>query len=98
MEIFLPMLQIFQKESGDILAKKNISFEEALAKIEKIVEDLENNDIPLEKSVQLYKQGMELSVICRDKLNAIEEEVKILQNNGKGGFSQKPFEYAKEEE
>ena len=41
---------------------------------------------------------MELSVICRDKLNAIEEEVKILQNNGRGGFSQQPFEYAKEEE
>lgn len=79
------------------MAKKNISFEEALSKIENIVYDLENNDIPLEKSIQLYKQGMELSIICREKLNGMEEEVKILQKDINGRFSQKTFEAVKEE-
>ncbi len=79
------------------MAKKNISFEEALSKIENIVYDLENNDIPLEKSIQLYKQGMELSLICREKLNGMEEEVKILQKDINGRFSQKTFEAVKEE-
>ena len=77
------------------MAKKKISFEEALAKIENIVYDLENNDIPLEKSIQLYKQGMELSLICREKLNGMEEEVKNLQKNINGRFSQKTFEAVK---
>ena len=79
------------------MAKKNISFEEALSKIENIVYDLENNDIPLEKPIQLYKQGMELSLICREKLNGMEEEVKILQKDINGRFSQKTFEAVKEE-
>lgn len=79
------------------MAKKNISFEEALSKIENIVYDLENNDIPLEKSIQLYKQGMELSLICREKLNGMEEEVKLLQKDINGRFSQKTFEAVKEE-
>ncbi len=79
------------------MAKKNISFEEALSKIESIVYDLENNDIPLEKSIQLYKQGMELSLICREKLNGMEEEVKLLQKDINGRFSQKTFEAVKED-
>ena len=79
------------------MAKKNISFVEALSKIENIVYDLENNDIPLEKPIQLYKQGMELSLICREKLNGMEEEVKILQKDINGRFSQKTFEAVKEE-
>ncbi len=79
------------------MAKKNISFEEALSKLEKIVSDLENNDIPLEKSIQLYKQGMELSLICKEKLENIEEEVKVLQKNAGGKFIEKPFEVSEEE-
>ena len=68
------------------MAKKNISFEEALSKLEKIVSDLENNDIPLEKSIQLYKQGMELLKYCSEKLDTVEK--KMLQMNEDGTLSE----------
>lgn len=44
------------------------SFEEALAKLESIVEELANEEITLEKSVELYEKGLELSKICSETL------------------------------
>ena len=49
--------------------KERPSFEEALEKLEEIVEELNNDEITLEKSVQLYEQGLELSKICSETLD-----------------------------
>lgn len=55
--------------------KKELTFEESMAHIEKIVEQLEAGDVPLEKAIELYKEGMEFSKICSDKLQHIEEQI-----------------------
>ena len=54
------------------------SFESALEQLEKIVKELENGDLPLEKSLELFEKGMELSENCRRQLVAAETRVEIL--------------------
>lgn len=61
-----------------------LSFEEAMEKLEKIVEKLEEGDVPLEKAINFYQEGMKLSKICSDKLNNVQEKVvKIVNEQGK---------------
>lgn len=48
--------------------KERPSFEEALEKLEAIVEKLSNQEITLEKSVELYEEGLRLSKICSETL------------------------------
>ncbi|HZS50713.1 MAG TPA: exodeoxyribonuclease VII small subunit [Bryobacterales bacterium] len=54
------------------------SFESALEQLEKIVKELENGDLPLEKSLELFERGMELSENCRKQLSAAETRVEML--------------------
>jgi exodeoxyribonuclease VII small subunit len=59
-------------------------FEECLERLEKIVQELEKGDVPLEKSLTLFEEGMKLSNSCRKELEEAEGKVEILlKNNGK---------------
>lgn len=63
--------------------KEKITFEEAMEKLEAIVESLEDGDVPLEKAIDKYKEGMELAKICSEKLKSAEEQmVKIVKETG----------------
>ena len=53
-------------------------FESALEQLEKIVKELETGDLPLEKSLELFEKGMELSEGCRQQLSAAETRVEML--------------------
>jgi exodeoxyribonuclease VII small subunit len=48
--------------------EKNVSFEEAITKLEEIVEKLEQGDVPLEDAISYFKEGMQVSCICDEKL------------------------------
>lgn len=63
------------------MPKKELSFEEAIKKLEEIVDSLENGDFPLEESLKLYEEGVKLVNICTTKINNIEKSVKILSNS-----------------
>jgi exodeoxyribonuclease VII small subunit len=60
--------------------KKELTYNEAYAKLEKLVEQLEEGEIPLEELTQKVKQANELIAICENKLrsinNSIDEETK----------------------
>jgi exodeoxyribonuclease VII small subunit len=75
-------------ETGAIgLAK----FEECLERLEKIVLELEKGEVPLEKSLTLFEEGMQLSASCRKQLEEAEGKVEILlKQNGK--LQTEPFE------
>lgn len=63
-------------------------FEEAMDKLEQIVKQLEENDVPLEKAIGLFQEGMELSKICHDKLETVEKKMdQLVSPNGEA----KPF-------
>ncbi|SES82702.1 Exodeoxyribonuclease VII small subunit [Oceanobacillus limi] len=63
--------------------KKEVSFEEAMQQLEEIVEKLEQGDVPLEKAISYYQEGMNLSKICSDKLSDVQEKmVQIMNDEG----------------
>ncbi|PKR86025.1 exodeoxyribonuclease VII small subunit [Heyndrickxia camelliae] len=66
---------------------ETISFEEAMEKLEVIVQRLEEGDVPLEEALNIYKQGMELSKLCHDKLKNVEEQLaKVITDDGEEEF------------
>jgi exodeoxyribonuclease VII small subunit len=71
-------LALFGKQ---LMAKKkldNLSFEESLASLEAIVEQLEHGDLPLEQSMELFEQGLKLSQVSQQKLQQAEQKLQIL--------------------
>ena len=69
---------------------KEIKFEEALKKLEKIVSDLETGDMSLDESLSKYEEGIKLSKICSRQLEAAKSKVELLMKSG-GKFELKPF-------
>ncbi|MDQ0975982.1 exodeoxyribonuclease VII small subunit [Bacillus niacini] len=64
--------------------EQKISFEEAMNKLEQIVDKLEEGDVPLEAAIAFYKEGMELSKLCHDKLKSVEEQLtQIITEDGR---------------
>ncbi|MDP4550189.1 exodeoxyribonuclease VII small subunit [Alkalihalobacillus macyae] len=62
---------------------ENVTFEEAMQKLEQIVGALEEGNVPLEKAISLFQEGMNLSNICHEKLQSIEGKMdQIVEENG----------------
>jgi len=57
-------------------------FESAIAELETIVKTLESGDLVLEKSLELYERGVQLSRFCHSKLEEAERRVEILNERG----------------
>jgi exodeoxyribonuclease VII small subunit len=62
------------------------SFEDAMAELERLVEQMEAGELPLEASVAAYKRGSELVKYCAGQLEKVENQVKVLE-----GDMLKPF-------
>ena len=62
---------------------ENITFEQAMKRLEEIVSALEYNQISLEKSVELFQEGIQLTKLCNDKLEGIENKVAKILVDGK---------------
>jgi len=70
-------------------------FEDCLQRLETIVQELEKGDVPLEKSLTLFEEGMQLSATCRKELEDAEGKVEILlKQNGK--LRAEPFDTSNE--
>lgn len=67
------------------------AFEESLEQLEKIVKQLEDGDLPLEKSLELFQKGVGLSEACRKQLQEAETKVEILVKRH-GQVEAKPFD------
>ncbi|MDX8359647.1 MULTISPECIES: exodeoxyribonuclease VII small subunit [Bacillaceae] len=62
---------------------KEITFEQAMEQLEKIVEKLEEGDVPLEEAIDFFKEGMKLSSFCHEKLQNVEKQMdQILREDG----------------
>ena len=58
---------------------KTLSFEQALEALEKIVEDLERGDVPLDQSIRIYERGEALKAHCDRLLKAAEDRVEKIR-------------------
>jgi len=72
------------------MAKK--TFEQAMNQLEQIVQDLESGDMPLEKAIKKFEEGIELSKYCTEKLDESEKRITILMKDASGNVSDMPFE------
>jgi len=71
---------------------KSESFEKNLERLDEIVRQLEDAELPLEKSLELYEEGMELSAVCHNQLEEAEGRVEILRKRAGGKMVAEPFE------
>jgi exodeoxyribonuclease VII small subunit len=60
------------------------TFEASLAALERIVRELERGELPLEKSLELFEQGVKLSRECRERLNEAERRIEVLLRDDEG--------------
>ena len=67
-----------------------MKFEEALKKLEKLVEELESGKLALEDSLKKYEEGIKLSRFCHKTLQAAQRKIQVLAKKGEG-WELKPF-------
>lgn len=60
--------------------EKELTFEDAMSALDEIVEKLEEGDVPLEKAISYYEEGMKLSKLCNDKLKNVQEKMTNIIN------------------
>jgi exodeoxyribonuclease VII small subunit len=68
----------------------DIKFEDALKRLNKIVEDLESGNLSLDESLKVYEEGVRLVKICSKKLNEAQDRIEILAKE-EGKLTTKPF-------
>jgi exodeoxyribonuclease VII small subunit len=79
------------KSAGLQNPAKNPPFEEALKKLEGVVEAMESDDLPLETLLAKYEEGAKLVKICQEKLAEAELKIQQLEKNAAGEIKLKPF-------
>lgn len=72
------------------------NFEDALTRLEEIVNELEDASVGLDKSLKLYSEGVELAAYCSKQLKNAEQKVTILNEKYEGIFEQKKFNLSEE--
>lgn len=72
--------------------KKGEAFEEALKKLQSIVEKLERGDIPLEEAMESFTEGVRLAQFCHQKLEEAESKVQSLLMDEQGHWTTSPFD------
>jgi len=67
-------------------------FEKNLERLDAIVQELEDADLPLDKALQLYEEGMKLSEFCHKQLEEAEGRIEILSKKAGGKVVAEPFD------
>lgn len=74
------------------MAAREVRFETALTRLEEIVGKLEDGEMSLEESLKLFEEGVKLSRLCDQKLQAAERRIEILMKDSEGKITTLPFE------
>ena len=73
-------------------AKKTVNLEKSLADLESLVEELESGELPLEKAMKKFEDGIKLTRACQTALKEAEQKVEILVQSAGGDDELQPFE------
>jgi len=73
-------------------------FEKAFQQLEKIVQRLEGEELPLDESLQLFEEGIRLSRFCHQRLEEVEKKIETILADAKGQPMTEPFEIDEDEE
>ncbi len=77
---------------------KEVPFEDAMSRLEKIVDEMESGDLPLEEILQKYEEGNRLVKLCAARLNEAEKRIEVLMKEKDGSLSLKPLDETEVEE
>lgn len=80
------------------MAKRKLTFEEALRQLEEVAEQIEQGKVGLEESIKKYEQGMGLVKQCRDILARAERKIQQLQAGPDGTLGASPLEMNQEKQ
>jgi len=64
---------------GEVKSPGELTFEKALAELEKLVAQMEGGSLPLEQALAAHKRGLELARFCQERLEAAQRQVKVLE-------------------
>lgn len=78
--------------------EKEMKFEAALKRLEEIVGKLEDGDLELEKSIELFEEGVKMAKTCQRKLDEAEKKIEKLVKERGGELSTEPLEEIGEED
>ncbi|HMP84859.1 MAG TPA: exodeoxyribonuclease VII small subunit [Verrucomicrobiota bacterium] len=78
-------------KAADAAKGDNLPFEDAIKKLETIVETMESGDLPLESLLARYEEGVKLAKICREKLAEAEVKIQQLEKTASGELKLKPL-------
>ena len=67
------------------------TFEQSMKQLERIVQELEEGDLPLEKAIKKFEEGIKLTKLCSEKLDETEKKISILLKDSQGQIAAKPF-------
>ena len=67
-------------------------FETSLEELERIVRELEQGELTLEKSLELFEQGVKLSRECQERLAQAERRIEVLMRDNQGRATVRPFD------
>ncbi len=80
-------------DKGSIMVKKRSeAFEDALKKLQEIVEKLERGDLPLEDAMKSFTEGVQLAQFCHQKLEEAENKIQTLLKDEEGNWAALPME------
>jgi exodeoxyribonuclease VII small subunit len=68
-----------------------LKFEKAIQRLEKIVDDLEKGELDIDKSLEIFEEGIKMSRVCSKKLNEAESKIEKLTRDQKGELVSKLF-------
>lgn len=75
-------------------AAVNVSFEDALKKLEAVVESMESDELPLEKMLERYEEGTRLVAACQARLAEAEVKIQKLEHDAAGRLGLAPLDLA----
>ena len=67
------------------------SFEQAISELEEIIKELESGKLPLDDSINKFKNGVELANMCNKKLDEAQKSIMILTQDSNGNVEEKEF-------
>lgn len=74
------------------MPSETVPFEGILARLQKVVDDLERGDLPLEQSLAIFEEGVQLSRLGQRRLEEAEQRVERLLGDESGGVRTRPFD------
>jgi exodeoxyribonuclease VII small subunit len=79
-----------------VASSNDISFEDAVEKLDSIVEEMESDDLPLDKMLVSYEEGAKLVKLCEEKLKAAETRITQLEENLEGELATRSVTFREE--